>query len=436
MPVRSPFLVCSDRHPDAIEAVEKSADRVRTQLVYSRGDTACVLAGLALDDVNEVRRSRGVRFVEPLPHPAKISRSLHAELKPTTNDSRGDGEGHRGRRASTSRSPHSGSEARSPLKEDPQRNIRLIYSDGLPADLEVTLTPGIWGKGAAQRWIGHLDSFESADHLWNEHLRERFFWTRSDQGAPSMAGRRAGRRAGGETTKGSATEPVAASSDENAAEHGLKDTIHLWEHVIRRSSKQGVCDFGRLNASLWVKDDVPPVSDSGKTLRNTSDWEGANGRTRQAGGDGHDRVVLRGADSLGTADEHNDHCLLTTIAYLSTRPEVSRVADLPRVMPMNIEAAWITQSARESTYPVWGEGIDGRTEVRRVRSRLTDPGPCLPPVTPHSTQLDRQGCIPVPAAQLFVLRLERDRRLDSRGSTASSASDPVQFRPCGGLRFV
>ena len=98
----------------------------------------------------------------------------------------------------------------------------------------------------------------------------------------------------------------------------------------------------------------------------------------------HDRVVIQGADSLGNTAEDNAHCLLTVLAYLATRPEVAYVDDFPEVIPFNVEAAWVTQSGKESTYSVWDQGIDGRTEAS---PSLFCPGKFFRPAHPTTIQL-------------------------------------------------
>ena len=48
--LRSPFLVCTDRYPHVIQGLEVLLHRVHPQLVYSRGDTACLVAGIRLEN--------------------------------------------------------------------------------------------------------------------------------------------------------------------------------------------------------------------------------------------------------------------------------------------------------------------------------------------------------------------------------------------------
>ena len=254
--------MCTDRHPDVIQTLKTSesfAHSARARLVYSRGDTACHLAGLRVGDVDSVRVAEGIHVVEPLPQTAKLSRSLYATLANT-----------------------------------PDRN------EELPDSLEVYLTPGSWEPGFGRRWKSHLNSFGSAGRLWHDHLRELFLWT------------------------GERSHTLVTG-------HGLSETASLWEHVVDRSSKDDdACNVGRIRVS----------------------HETDNGR-----------IVLHGAGSPGERKEDNSNCLLTILAYLTTRPEVAYVDDVPRAIPFNIEAAWIAQSGRETTYPLWNHGIDGRTEV-------------------------------------------------------------------------
>lgn len=259
---RSPFFVCTDRHPDVINTLinsESFAHSAQARLVYSRGDTACLLAGLCAEDVDNVRVAEGIHVVEPLPQTAKLSRSLYATLA-----------------------------------KNPDQN------GDLPDSLEVYITPGSWEPGFGRRWKGHLDRFGSVGQLWHDHLRELFLWT------------------------GERSHTLVTG-------HGLSETADLWGHVVYRSSKDGdACNLGRIRVS--------PETDDGK-------------------------IVLHDAGSLGERKENHSNCLLTILAYLTTRPEVAYVDEVPRAIPFNIEAAWIAQSGRETTYPLWNHGINGHTEV-------------------------------------------------------------------------
>lgn len=351
--VRSPFIVCTDRHPSAVSAIEEKIGRVRTQLVYSRGDSACLLAGLSLEDVVAVRNTARVRFVEPLPHPAKLSRSLHAELKAGVEKTHESDQ-----QLSRGRGGHA-------IRRQLQRKIHFRGGDRLPADLEVTLTPGTWGIGIVREWLRHLASFDSISDLWGEHLRERFLWTRSILDAqPEVLRTREG--SNGTRHEGD-DETTLSFPNKMVREHGLHQTVGLWEHVAESSSREGVCRLERLGVSAEDNQSGAwPHGGGSEEGSAFSPGRGDHGRRRAEYGDAHDRVILRGAGSLGVQAQDSDHCLLTLIAYIVTRPEVSWVAELPSISPLNIEAAWITQSAKKTSYPIWEQGIDGRTEVRRV----------------------------------------------------------------------
>lgn len=370
---RSPFLVCTDRHPDAILELENMIHRTRTQLTYSRGDTACVLAGLRLEDVEALRELEWVHAVEPLPHPAKLSRNLYAELEPLA-----DGEKHansasrdNGQRSTTKRAQgddvdyseasnnDDGPSSRRQMGARPSlpRNIRFNHGEGLPNDLDVSLTPGTWGLGLADKWTQHLASFGSTGRLWDDHLREELLWTRSDLGT-ELATRAAGAGAGAGEKE---VEDIGALRNTVVTEHGLSDTASLWEQAAASSSRDGACDLGRLRAVSESSQGVREGSAEGAGRRH----RGGNGSAKGMSGETHDRVVLRGVGGLGKTEQDDAHCLLAVMAYLMTRPEVAYVDDLPQVVPLNIEAAWITQSGEETTYSVWDQGIDGRTEVRR-----------------------------------------------------------------------
>lgn len=356
--VRSPFIVCTDRHPSAVSAVEEKIGCVHTQLVYSGGDSACVLAALSLEDVVAVQKTARVRFVEPIPHPAKLSRSLHAELKPGVE-----------KKTHESDQPLSRGRRGHGIRRQLQRKIHFLGGgDRLPGDLEVTLTPGTWGIGIVREWLRHLASFDSIADLWGEHLRERFLWTRSILDAqPEVLRTREG--SNGTRNEGD-DETTPSFPNKMVREHGLHQTVGLWEHVVERSSREGVCRLERL--ALSAEDNQSGAwahgggSDEGSAF---SPGRGDHSRRRAEYGDAHDRVILRGAGSLGVQAQDSDHCLLTLIAYIVTRPEVSWVAELPSISPLNIEAAWITQSAKKTSYPIWEQGIDGRTEVRSACAR-------------------------------------------------------------------
>ncbi len=388
---RSPFLVCGDRHPDTILALESVAHRARTQLAYSRGDTACLLAGLRLDEVETVRELEGVYAAEPLPQPAKLSRSLHAKLdgplESTAGGVKGDGrETQQGQQRQQGGAP---------------RTIRFNHGEGLPEDLDVSLTPGTWGLDIVRGWTEHLAGFGSTSLLWEEHLRDQFLWTRrpaanTDEAAPAAAAAAAAAGQSGakvEGDKGKERRRLAnvgarpsASVARNAllAEHGLEDLEALWNQTAGRSDEDGACDFRRLRASPLASEPTPQENGTGPDSQGLGGIS-MNPRRRQegkrrggrpgpslrdpssssgAGGDGHDRVVLRGAGSLGKSPGDDGHCLLTVLAYLATRPEVAYLDELPPVFELNVEAAWITQSGEETTYSTWNQGIDGRTEVR------------------------------------------------------------------------
>lgn len=367
--------MCTDRHPDAILALEEVAHRTRTQLAYSRGDTACLLAGLRLDDVETLRESEGVHIVEPLPHPAKLSRNLHARLE--SFDEVGDGsegasKAHKAGKASKTSSAVP-AEVASALKaqhgeagathtragqaQPLPRKVRFNHGEGLPSGLDVSLTPGTWGIDLAEEWTEHLASFASTAYLWNDHLRERFLWTRS--AVHTLEGTVSSEDGKGQS-QGEDNEVTRAQQNTLVKAHGLTHVGNLWEQTVEHSSKDGACDFGRLRASSEEAQDVAEGRNGSNSLpRHRSRAQRGGSRSGKV----HDRVVIQGADSLGNTAEDNAHCLLTVLAYLATRPEVAYVDDYPEVVPFNVEAAWVTQSGKESTYSVWDQGIDGRTEV-------------------------------------------------------------------------
>lgn len=372
---RSPFLVCTDRHPDAILALENVVHRTRTQLAYSRGDTACLLTGLHLDDVEAVRALKGVHVVDPLPHPAKLSRSLHARLEPIEADLLSDGPSAKAKETAEAATMSAGGGAM-PTDERTRatkstnahkslpRHVCFNHGEGLPRDLDVSLTPGTWGVGAGDRWAQHLTSFESTARLWNEHLRERFLWTRKALDVDKATALGDAKDAGRERNGG--RRAANTRQQKFVGEHGLNHTASLWEQAAEGSSKDGACNFGRLRAVSESQHNVVEEQSESNARRQQP---GKSGRLRKGGakektGEVHDRVVLRGAGLLGITAQDNAHCLLTVLAYLATRPEVAYVDDMPPVIPFNIEAAWITQSGQETTYSVWDQGIDGRTEVR------------------------------------------------------------------------
>ena len=380
--LRSPFLVCGDRHPDAILALESVVHRARTQLAYSRGDTACLLAGLRLDEVETVRLSDGIHAVEPLPQPAKLSRSLHAKLEdPLESSSGGGGEG---------RGSNSGSGARQPQRAPPPGNVRFNHGEGLPSDLDVSLTPGVWGLGMVDAWAEQLTSFETVAHLWDGHLRQRFLWTRrpTEDGGGAAAGQPGGgagdnerKQRRGLTDDGarrSSVPGIPRARNALVETHGLEGLERLWEQTSERGSKGGGCDFERLRTSSASagsnidpnleglgRKPTPRYERGRPTRRPGSLSQKGSAPTKGAGGgDNHDRVVLRGVSSLGITPQDDAHCLLTVLAFLVTRAEVSYLDELPRVFELNVEAAWITQSGEENAYSIWNQGIDGRTEVR------------------------------------------------------------------------
>lgn len=265
-----------------------------------------------------------------------------------------------------------------------QRRVRFNHGEGLPSDLDVSLTPGTWGLDMAHTWIEHLTSFESTAHLWDEHLRDRFVWTHhspvdEDEGAVREgAGDSDGKERRGLNVDEAPTSQTRLHHTRNTliGSHGLTDLGSLWEQTVDQSSNDGACDFRRLGASSAPEESTntgPNANDSkedvgphGKRRRNRRPGPSQKGPVGKKGREGgaNDRVVLRGAGSLGNTPEDNAHCLLTVLAYLVTRPEVSYVDDLPQVFELNVEAAWITQSGEETAYSMWNEGIDGSTEVR------------------------------------------------------------------------
>lgn len=366
---RSPFLVCTDRHPDAILELENMLHRTRTQMTYSRGDTACVLAGLRLDDVEALQELEWVHAVEPLPHPAKLSRNLHAELEPLAEGEKRDSSSRVDGKSTTTKKAQGGIDSSEALynkgtrsrrqteaRRSP-RNVRFNHGEGIPNDLDVSLTPGTWGLGLAEKWTQHLTSFGSTARLWDNHLREQLLWTRSgvdtstDKETKQAAASGAGEKEADNT--GTVRNTVVTGN-------GLGDTASLWEQAATFSSRDEACDFGRLRAVSGDLQDDQEGGEEGGGRRH----RGRGGSARSTSEDAHDRVVLRGVGSLGRSEQDNAHCLLAVMAYLVTKPEVAYVDDLPQVVPLNIEAAWITQSGEEATYPVWEQGIDGRTEVR------------------------------------------------------------------------
>lgn len=403
-PLRSPFLVCVDRHPDAIIALESVVHRTRIQLAYSHGDTACLLAGLCLDEVEAMQLSEGVRVIEPLPQPAKFSRSLHAKLEDTLESS-GDNDtvntrhggsplSDGGERVSEKSGSGGDSQQQSqPLA--PPHKILFNHGEGLPSDLDVSLTPGTWGLDMEHTWTEHLTSFESTAHLWDEHLRERFLWTRRkailDADEVSVGSRVPEARNGDKKRRDLANDGASAASiprkfrNALVEAHGLDDLEQLWDQAVSHSSKNGACDFQRLRATSASQEETstdPDLREPRENLKAHDDerrqrgWNERSGTSQKDHGSAkegkksggtHDRVVLRGAGSLGNTPQDNAHCLLTVVAYLATRPEVSYVDDLPQVFELNVEAAWITQSGQETTYSIWDQGIDGRTEVRTWR---------------------------------------------------------------------
>lgn len=373
--------MCGDRHPDAILALESVVHRARTQLAYSHGDTACLLVGLRLDEVETVRQSKGVHAIEPLPQPAKLSRSLHAKLEDPIESSSGRGSERRGTK--------SGGGAKHSQQAPPPRNVRFNHGKGLPRDLDVSLTPGVWGLDVVHTWTEHLTSFETAAHLWDEHLRQRFLWTRRPtvDGDEAAAGHPGGGAGYNERKKrrGLADDGARPSSNipgtrraRNALveKHGLEDLERLWEQTAGHGGEGGGCDFGRLLASSAsahsnIESNAKELGGKRKPRhqrRRPNDRPGSpqkkgSAPTKGGNGDNHDRLVLRGVGSLGVTPQDNAHCLLTVLAYLATRSEVAYLDELPQVFELNVEAAWITQSGEETAYSIWNQGIDGRTEV-------------------------------------------------------------------------
>lgn len=422
---RSSFLVCTYRHPDAIIALQSVVHHTRTRLAYSRGDTSCLLTGLRLSDADVVRGLEGVIAVEPLPHMAKLSRSLHANLDPfddatgqtvqsdptadidrdinaaaANSDPRGGNGG--GSSASATRHPEAAKQVQQNKRADaarqdgqqpslPHPQVRFIHSHRVPGDLDVSLTPGSWGLGTVRRWTQHLTSFGSTKRLWDKHLRERFMWTRSasdvhratvDGDAPEgNREERHGRRA-------SDAGDSATLSDA----YGLTHAAKLWQQVASHSSEDGACDFSRLRTSSEdeLHAEGTPNTTDGKPQRHgrkrSSQQPRGGGKRINMDGETHDRVVIRGAGSLGRTEQDNAHCLLTVLAYLTSRKEVAYVDDIPPVIPLNIEAAWITQSGQETKYPLWDQGIDGRTEVRRTKGHVA-----CGEIPPRSKAVPRQG---------------------------------------------
>lgn len=339
-----------------------------------------------------MRLSEGVHVIEPLPQPAKLSRSLHANLEDLPLESSDDvvnihggspfssssgGEGARTKRGSGGSSQRQ----RQPLSP---RSVLFNHGEGLPSDLDVSLTPGTWGLDMVHTWTDHLTSFESTAHLWDEHLRERFLWTRR----PALDGDEVTAATAGGGTEDRNGEKRRDLADDGAHRrtrnalveaHGLDGLETLWDQAADHSSKDGACDFRRLRAASASEENTTDADtqEFGKRKLKPLD-ERRRGWDRRAGpsqkdpasakkgesGGTHDRVVLRGAGSLGNTPQDNAHCLLTVMAYLVTRPEVAYVDDLPQVFELNVEAAWITQSGEETTYSIWDQGIDGRTEVR------------------------------------------------------------------------
>lgn len=382
-PSRFPFLVCGDRHPDAILALESVAHRARTQLAYSRGDTACLLAGLRLDEVESVRQSRGIHAIEPLPQPAKLSRSLHAKLDDPAGSSNG--------RGSRRRDTKGGRGTRQTQQAPPPGNVLFNHGEGLPRDLDVSFTPGVWGLDMVHTWTEHLTSFETSAHLWDEYLRRRFLWTRlptvdggeatADHpgGAAGDNERKKSRGLADHGVRSSGVSGIRRARNDLVETHGLEDLERLWEQTAEHGVKGGGCDFGRLLASAALEngnnDGSSNTDGLGGKPKQRHERRRPNGRSslsssqkgstrsKGGGGDSYNRVVLRGAGSLGVTPQDNAHCLLTVLAYLMTRPEVAYLDELPQVFELNVEAAWITQSGEETAYSIWNQGIDGRTEV-------------------------------------------------------------------------
>lgn len=410
--LRSPFLVCTNRHPDSIRSVEEKVHRTRTRLAYSRGETACLLVGLCIADVDAVRGAAGVHLVEPLPHLAKFSKSLRAEFEPreepTGSETVPDGSSTRSgsvavtdkkkpvevnQASSRERSRHNErpgarkeESATDGISDKLPRKIRFNHGEGLPGNLEITLTPGVWGFGMAEKWVKHMTSFGSTAKLWDQHLRQQLLWTRSDavgeavNASTTAAPRRTNIVAAHATIATTTTSGKSTFTNKMAAAHGLTEATDLWEQAAHHSSKGGACDFLRLHTQP-VDEEQQQAHASNQATVSTEGRAGAGGSTddvqprgsnsaKQRGrrdDEAHDRVVLRGADALGNNEENNVHCLMTVMAYLATRAEVAYVDDLPRVVPLNIEAAWILQSGEETTYPVWEQNIDGHTEVNRIQ---------------------------------------------------------------------
>lgn len=420
-PIRSPFLVCGNRHPDVIHALESLIHRARTQLAYSRWDTACLLAGLRLDEVDAVRQSEGIHVVEPVPQPAKLSRSLHAKLdnisespdgataspnggSPASNKRSGKNSGETQSTrsvAGTFSNPrrgekneeifrHSGDNEQQQQQQSSStpRSVVFNHGEGVPSDLDVSLTPGTWDRDMANAWMEHLTSFESTAHLWEEHLRERFLWTRRSsekdqevvEGSTVGEGTKGGEGGGRRSLRDEALTsegPLHRRRNALVEAHGLEGVESLWDQTAERSSRDGACDFQRLRASSAAEPSSPETNPrrsakGGPEPHKTRPRRGEGSAKRprkgsaadeRTGGGTHDRVVIRGAGSLGTTPQDNAHCLLTVLAYLVTLPEVAYVDDLPQVFELNVEAAWITQSGEETTYSIWEQGIDGRTEV-------------------------------------------------------------------------
>ncbi|CAM9140348.1 unnamed protein product, partial [Choristocarpus tenellus] len=357
----SPYLVCTKRHPDAVQAVEDAVERARTQLTYSKGNTSCLLAGLRPADLTFLGTLKDLLFVDPLPHTAKLATSLHAELKeisskatPLSSENEGQGEKENAE-MNQDRKKNEGHVDVAPTTKEGARfrangrtatetattafqYINFNHGEVLPDGLEVSLTPGAWSTEAAAKWSTHLKSFDSVRCLWDQHIRERFLWTHSKH------------------------------SRTMDSKHSLSDVTQLWKYVAWSSSQEGTCDLGRLHVDVQNEDSTT------STGRN---WGRRNGRHHETRGiEEGSRAVLRGVGTLGETSADHSHCLMTLVAYLSTRAEVAYIDDLPPVRSANTEASWIIQSGSESTFPVWDEDIQGQTEIVAVADSGLDRNSC------------------------------------------------------------
>ena len=79
---------------------------------------------------------------------------------------------------------------------------------------------------------------------------------------------------------------------------------------------------------------------------------------------------------IQSTHENSRRCLLLLVSGLSTQPEVCWIGVVPGMVPLNLEAQWVSQSRQSESRPFFDVGLDGTGQVIGISDTGLDTDNC------------------------------------------------------------